>query len=887
MALLFLFAPQQTAEARPAALEPASNGGVPALDRALQRLSTHRRLLMIAAHPDDEDTALLTWVARARAGEAAYLSLSRGEGGQNLIGAELGADLGLLRSRELLAARGIDGAHQFFSRAFDFGYTRSLDETFERWPKEALLEDTVRVIRRFRPQVVVAIFPPDARAGHGQHQASGVVAHEALALAADPEAFPHLLAEGLPPWQVEAFYRRARGGEDDGPTVAMGEIDPWAGRSILQIALESRSQHRCQDMGSLQPLGDYASRLLFVDGKRHDEFFTPTRMPVPAMARILDDPALQDAMEERLQRIEALALRAREELRASAPAAVAPLLADLHRQLVDAERALETAAPDRDPRSPVLHVLRLLQEKQGIAAEALAGAAQIFADAVTDREILLPGQELEAQIFFWNAGPHAVEGLEIEIRAEEEWLLLDDRPAEPGRSRFSARVDSERHLRLRVPDTASPTLPYFRKRPTRGFLYDWSKVPAEQRGEPFEAPPIRLVFRFRVLGADLALEREVVQRVRDQARGEVRRPLRIVPPIEIGIEPSLLVVARGDKASRVEIEVRSHLERPTGVRVEARTPAGWPAVDPMRVEVEEPKGSSQLEIEIPIPPDARDGHYGIEFVAVDEMGRRFGHALPLVDYEHVRATPTHRTARLELALGELEWPELQRVGYVRGASDRIPESLLQAGVPLEILPARALAEGNLSRFDAIVIGPRAFEVEPALARANARLLRYAEAGGLVIVQYQQYFFAGGDFAPYPFDIDRPHDRVTDETASVRLLEPTHPVFTNPNPIRATDWDHWVQERGLYFAGTWAAQYQPLLAMVDPGGDEQLGGLLVTKLGRGTWVYTGLAFFRQLPAGVVGAYRLFANLLGLASAPESADSASTGPKEVRSSEESSP
>lgn len=870
------------------ALEPASSGGIPALDRALQRLSTHRRLLMIAAHPDDEDTALLTWVARARSGEAAYLSLSRGEGGQNLIGAELGADLGLLRSRELLAARGIDGAHQFFSRAFDFGYTRSLDETFERWPKESLLEDTVRVIRRFKPQVVVAVFPPDARAGHGQHQASGVVAHEALALAADPDAFPHLLAEGLPPWRTEAFYRRARRGEEDGPTVAMGEIDPWTGRSILQIALESRSQHRCQDMGSLQPLGDYESRLLFVDGQRNDELFAPARMPLAAMAQILDDPALRDEMKERLQQIDALATRAREELRASEPAAVAPLLADLYSMLSRAEQDLGGSATTHDPGAPVHHMLQLLQEKRAIAAEALAGAAQVFADAVTDREILLPGQELEVRAFFWNAGPHAVEGPEIEVLAQEEWPVLEDLPAEAERSRFSARVDAERRLRLRVPATAPPTLPYFLQRPVRGFLYDWSGVPAEQRGEPFGAPPVRLGFRFRALGVEIVLEREVVQRVRDQARGEVRRPLRIVPPVEIAIEPDLVVVPRGAGSRRIGIEVRSHLERPVELRIEARAPAGWPVLEPVRAELTEPRGTARLEIEVPIQPGAPDGRYALEFAAVDERGHRFGHSLPLVDYEHIRPTPTRRTASLELALGAIEWPELRRMGYVRGASDRIPESLLQVGVPLEVLPARFLTEGDLSDFDAIVIGPRAFEVEPALARANARLLRYAREGGLVIVQYQQYFFSGGDFAPFPFEIDRPHDRVTDETASVRLLEPEHGVFVRPNLIRAADWEHWVQERGLYFAGTWASEYQPLLAMADPGGEEQLGGLLVAQLGRGTWVYTGLAFFRQLPAGVLGAYRLFANLLGLASTPEvAAEPESPDPARVLSSEEISP
>ena len=296
-------------------LEPASTGGLKALDRALVRIASHRRLLIIAAHPDDEDTALLTWVARGLGGEAAYLSLSRGDGGQNLIGPELGVGLGLLRSRELESARRIDGARQYFARAYDFGYTRSLEETLERWPRQVLLEDAMRVIRRFKPQVVVAVFPPTAAAGHGHHQASALIAREVFELSADARAFPGLDAEGLPPWKVSSFYRSAW----FDPAAATHEIDlgtlePFTGRSILQLALASRSQHRCQDMGSLQPLGDATGRLTWVagaGGPDEDSIFAGVDTRLTAIADLLSAGELRRETAARLARVAEIAAGAR------------------------------------------------------------------------------------------------------------------------------------------------------------------------------------------------------------------------------------------------------------------------------------------------------------------------------------------------------------------------------------------------------------------------------------------------------------------------------------------------------------------------------------------------------------------------------------------------
>jgi hypothetical protein len=295
-------------------------------------------------------------------------------------------------------------------------------------------------------------------------------------------------------------------------------------------------------------------------------------------------------------------------------------------------------------------------------------------------------------------------------------------------------------------------------------------------------------------------------------------------------------------------------------------PEGWPAVPPRQVEVPPwsagVPGRRTVEVELTAPEALVPGHYEVAVSVVDEASQRFDRSIRMVDYEHIRPTPMPVPARVAVAADRIRLPQLRRLGYVRGASDRVPELLREIGLPVELLTADELEVGDLSAYDAIVVGSRAYETDPALAAANPRLLDYVRGGGRLIVQYQQYQFAGGGFAPFPLDIARPHGRVTDETAAVRLLDPEHPAFHRPNQLTSADWDGWVQERGLYFAGTWDDAYVPLLAMADPGGDEERGALLVARLGEGRYVYTGLAFFRQLPAGVTGAYRLFANLLAL-------------------------
>jgi LmbE family N-acetylglucosaminyl deacetylase len=861
-------------------LEPPSTGGYELVDRVLAKLAGHRRVLVVGAHPDDEDSTLLALVARELGGEAAYLSLSRGEGGQNLIGAELGPALGLLRTRELLAAREVDGARQFFTRAYDFGYTRSLDETLSAWPREVLLEDAVRVVRRFRPQVIVSVFPPDERAGHGQHQAAGVIAGEAYRAAADAAAFPGLAAEGLPPWAPEALYRNTwwRGAEETTVRLPAGRLDPMTGRSAFQIAMASRSRHRSQDMGMIQPLGPQEARLGWVAGGAGadgSDLFAGIDTRLAALAELLPPGPERSGVEERLLWVGEQAVRTRDHLSAATlPTAVGPL-AEMVGLLREAGELAAASA----------HAVALIDEKAALAERALAAAAGVAVDALADRRAAAPGDAWRVDAL--AALPPPGGEVPVELTAVEVFSPagreLEVTPAggeaeAPGGSRFLPAADPERGFHVRsfavaVPAGVRPTVPYFLERPLLGALYDWGEAPPAVRGEPFGPPPLAVRFGLRVAGLDLEVRREVVWRFRDQAVGEVRKPVRVVPPVEVAVAPDLVVWPLDRRRSReLAVTVTSHQAGPVHGRLEVEVPPGWPAVEPRPFELSPAGGEGDqvaLRVSLEPPGDLAPGPGRVAVAAVlagpATVVGRHATAVPEVDYPHVRATAYPEPAAVALSVADLELPPLERVGYVRGASDRVPELLAEVGVPVEELTAAALETADLDAFDAIVVGSRAYETEPALGRANPRLLAWVRRGGLLVVQYQQYAFVEGGFAPFPLDIARPHGRVTDEAAAVASLVPDHPVLHRPNEIVAADWEGWVQERGLYFPATWDAAYTPLLAMADPGQPEQRGALLVARLGEGTYVYTGLAFFRQLPAGVPGAYRLFANLLALGAA----------------------
>ncbi len=854
-------ASQQDTSLAPPALEPAGTGGLPMIDRALERLSGHRRLLIVGAHPDDEDTTLLALVGSGLGGEAAYLSLSRGEGGQNLIGPELGVGLGLVRTGELLAARTIEGTRQYFTRAYDFGYTRSLDETFERWPREVLLGDAVRVVRTFKPQVVVAIFPADSRAGHGQHQAAGVMAEELFAKAGPPDRYPDLTDDGLPPWQPQVLYRRAWWNPEEATSrFALEGVEPFSGRSVLQIAGASRSSHRSQDMGTLQPLGGRQGGLIWVTGETAegvDGVFAGVDTSLSTIAELLPDGAVKNSIQQGLETVAALALEGRAGLSAAQPSAAIPSLIEICSLL---DGALRRVADLTDEETSTV-VADLLREKRRIASLALAAAAGVAVDALADRDTVAIGESFEVTATLWNSGQEAITVEEVEVETRLEWPSrrlgkLQSDSGMTGLQQWGFEVD--------VPGESPPTVPYFLTEPLVGDLYDWSRADSQELGQPLQRPPATVWFRLSIAGTPVNLAREVVYRVRDQASGEVRLPIRAVPAIEVETRPSLMVWPQASVAPReIEVLIRSHSSR--SVTGELRLNSDWhdwPASVPTPFHIDEPGGQQVLRIALEAPQSPSRQRIGLTAEAVLADGRRFDAAYPLIRYPHIRPMSMSAPSRVGVQPLDLQLPSLERVGYIRGASDRVPEILREIGLPVEVLTAVDLRVADLAAYDAIVVGSRAYETDSVLSEVNSRLLRYVENGGRLLVQYQQYQFVRGGFAPAALSIDRPHGRVTDETAPVSLLQPDHPVFRSPNRLSEEDWLGWIQERGLYFAAEWDPVYLPLLSLHDDGQPAQAGALLVAEIGQGIYVYTGLAFFRQLPAGVPGAIRLFVNLLAL-------------------------
>ncbi|HSU16072.1 PIG-L family deacetylase [Longimicrobium sp.] len=818
--------------------------GAAALGLALRRLGTTKRVLMIGAHPDDEDTQLLAGLALEQGADVAYLSLTRGEGGQNGIGPELHEALGLLRTEELLAARRVDGATQFFTRAYDFGFSKNADEAFRHWPREEVLRDVVGVIRLWRPDVVIAVFTGTPRDGHGQHQVSAIIAREAFEVAGDSARFPEQIRAGLRPFRAAKYYQSQRG-DSTGATaaIALGGMDPLIGRSPFQLAMASRSRHRSQDMGRPELAGPrfgYLRRIVPAG---------PAGRERSIWEGIDTTLAERDASLARYDRAVAEARTAANVLRPDA--LVEPLAA--------AVRALE-------PRQGGASGLPFTADNEGRQAEqALAMAAGLELDAVADDERIVPGQDFALEVTLWNGGARAVTVSALEPRLPAGWTATAQDPLPGGEVAPGALV--RRRFRVRVPTDASPTIPYFLRQPRDGDFYRW---PADWSvdGRPFEPAPVRASAMVTVAGAGVPLEREATFRAVDLRQGELRRPVLVVPAVSVALEPQTSILPTGGAARPLRYRVRlmGEAPRPVSGTLRITVPAGWRAdADGTRLTLAagEPH---DVEVRVTPPAGVRASSIPVSAAFVVDGGERYTRGLQVVDYPHIRARPLYHDAASTVRAFDVRVPAGLKVAYVEGAGEEGPGILGQLGITPSVLTADSLAGADLSKYDVIVTGIRAYEVRADLAANNARLLEYVRRGGTLIVQYNKYELVQGHFTPFPITLANPHDRVTDEAAPVRVLQPASPVFTTPNRIGAADWEGWVQERGLYFAHTWDPAYTPLLEMNDPGEAPMRGSLLIAKYGQGTYVYTGLAFFRQLPEGVPGAWRLFANLLALGAKP---------------------
>jgi len=924
-----------------AQLEPPSTGGLAALDQALRPLGRYQRVLMIAAHPDDEDTELLTLLVRGMGAEAAYLSLTRGEGGQNLIGDELGEALGLLRTEELLAARRLDGARQFFSRAYDFGYSKNLDDTWAHWPRDSVLKDVVRIVRRFRPQVVVTVFTGTSRDGHGQHQAAGWAAQEAFRIAGDSSAFPELAREeALLPWAPSKLYRSTR--FDSAATTLRldgGTLDPATGLTYHQIAMRGRSLHRSQDMGQLQRLGPSWVRLQLLQdrtGRGGDGLFSgldTTLAGVPLVQGLR--PERRREIVEQLARYGARVDSARALLAPAVRPALQALLLRAQRDLDAGRRAALDAQPGGRGRlvvsSPVLLGDPFEGEVRRLTAARVA-AQDILVDGISEDPRVTPGQRVGVNLTFWNPGGTPVEaalcvgslafGWSVRVDSvrtaevsrsprrgaclgydstDERWrpLSAGNPGAVPAGRLTTARLLAE------VGQETDYSTPYFLRAPRIGDLYAWDPDERLAWGEPFG--DLTWWYEAQLGGGQSPGRdpRELTFRGNDQGSGEFRLPVTVVPRIDVRLDPANEVRSLRLAPWTFTVTLtHGATDSTTGV-VELHLPDGWtePAAQRFRFGREDERRTFTFTVRP--PAQLKAGEYQFRAVAIDQRGRRYDVGLQAVDHPHIHPRSWSRRAVATVHAAGIAVPKVGAIAYLRGAADRIPEALASVGLPVTLITGADLQRGSLSRYQTIVIGPRAFETDPNLAPANDKLLAYARAGGTVIVQYQQYGYFQGGYAPYGLTVGTRapggtstgttgrqdsvrapapallggHDRVTDATAPVTLLDPAHPVVRVPNRIGPADWEGWVQERGLYFAHSWDPEWRPLLRMNDPGESPLDGSLLVSRVGAGTYVYTALSFFRELPAGVPGAFRLFANLLSFRERPTTGGRPAAAPRDT--------
>ncbi len=846
-----------------AAAQSMEGPGLVSAGLLLRQMHGVKRVLMIGAHPDDEDTSLLTTLARGWGAETAYLSLTRGDGGQNLIGPELFEGLGIIRTGELEAARSLDGATQYFTRAFDYGFSKSADEAFSFWPREELLSDVVWVIRRFRPQVVVSVWTGTPRDGHGQHQASGIIAKEAFAAAGDPTRFPEQLAMGVEAWTPEKLYEsaRGRGGASDQATLLIqtGDLDPLLGRSLYQLSMESRSQHRSQDQGSPQAPGPHATGVRQLQGRAtaSEGFFAGVDTTLVGLTGGLSGGSADpQAVRRDLEAYERAVDRAQSDFGLDA--------SSLTSDVVDALGELRSATDDLgDAGGEELRAA--LETKRTVAARAFAAAAGISFDVRAERDLVVPGETVQVRAMLWNGGDIPLTRPDVRLAAPSGWRvdrggvdgLAPDGGVAPG-SLITWTFD------VHLPADADPSRLYYLKKPRLGAMYQWpedgtvrglprdpapvdatvSFVPA-----PSGAPVVELSSPWRYVGVDRAL-------------GQYHKTVLVVPAVSVRVTPEGLVWPQSRTEARsVSVVVHTESEKGSRGELSVKAPAGW-SVTPPSQSYALPQAGSERTLTFQVRPDgtAEPGEHVLGFAANDQNGRSYTEGYTLIDYPHIEQAALYRPAEAHVTVVPVRVAQGLRVGYIMGSGDDGPEAIRQLGADVELLSEDQVREGDFDDFRTIVLGIRAYETRPDLVAASEQLLDFARNGGTVIAQYNRIPL--DNLVPRPLTVSRSAPRVTDETAPVRILAPDAPVFTTPNRIGPSDFAGWVQERGLYFAADWDPGWVPLLEMNDPGEAPLRGSLLVTSVGKGVYVYTGVAFFREWADRVPGAYRLFANLISL-------------------------
>jgi LmbE family N-acetylglucosaminyl deacetylase len=892
-------------EAAATVLPLAEDRGAAALEQSLRRLGTTASVMMIVAHPDDEDGALLTYLSRGLGVRTILLTLNRGEGGQNAMSADDDDALGLIRTNELLRADEFYGTKQLWGTEIDFGFSKTQEESFARWGHERVLYDAVLAIRRERPQIIVSTFVGGVSDGHGQHQVSGEIAQEAFKAAADPAIFPDQLKDGLQPWQPLAVYSMVpfapitngkifdyatgkwaparfknyvtgewiEGALSADVTISVGALDPALGRSYTQIAREGWGQQRSQNGGANPTLSGPATTSYHLWAvapqaaakpgtiSNNDDLFHNSKVNIDTSVAGIAHFAGADVHEEQaitLRRIDASIRQVESKCPCDAKLSSAHELASAYRQTLELRTAVSENSQDSQGKSSLLFELDAkIDEFQttfknllGLdmiafttqAAPAQAGPFRGGSADETPRSVT-PGEDFRVRIHTAQATTEThLSRVWLESRSGNSWKF------EGATSDASA---SEQIFRVHAADNADPTQPYFTRPSIEQPTYDLTRP--EYRLRSFAPYPLEAWAEFTFDGLPIRLGQVVQTMQRVPGVGGVYEPLVVTPAIGLRMEPEARILPLDGSALPVRVTVQAQAAANGAVTL--KLPAGWRS-EPAEAHFHLTSAGDAEPILFSVTTDgAAMGAYTIAAVA-HSAGHEYTTGWQSVGYAGLRPTNLYRPAQLKTRKIDVKLAPGLRIGYVMGTGDRVPEAIQSLGTAPHLLTQSELATGDLSAWNVIVIGIRAYSARPELAAAQPRLDEFVRRGGTLIVQYQS-----GNFpAPLPLAMARAPERVVDEQAPVKLIDPANPLLTWPNAITAADFDGWVEERGHSFMDTWDASYTALTETADPGQDLQRGGLLVAHPGKGTYVYIAFALYRQLPELVPGSYRLLANLL---------------------------
>ena len=933
LALAFLAAVLYAGSPRVDAIDIPPDRGAAGMSRWLRSLQTRASLLMVTAHPDDEDGGMLAYETRGLGARASLLTLNRGEGGQNVMAMDLYDALGLTRTQELLTADRYMGVDQYFTRMIDYGFSKTREEALEKWGHEKVLSDAVRVVRMVRPLVVTSVFVGAATDGHGHHQLAGEIAQEAWAAAGDPNQFPEQIREGLRPWSPLKVYARVpnfnvtkegmydyaidkyvpvrffdyvtQKWSDTRPSttleIAEGKPAPAAGLTFLQIAREGLGFQKTQNGGGAIPnpapqntaYHRYGSR---IKAEEHEtSFFDGIDVSLGGIAALAqgDTKFLKDG----LSGIARDAADAFKQYAPDRPAAIAPLLADglrSTRALIEQVRASKLAEPGR---SDILFELDVKEQQfQRALSAALEVSLQTSVAAVRPAQtpgrgarattaadtpppppgggqgrggptftIAIPGQSFNVEGTIFNENSEALRVDKVEVLAADgkNWNILPvtEKDAAPLHE-VAAGKEGQWRFAVTVPSDAALTRPYFSRPDEEQPYYNLS----DERYRNLPLPPYPLAMRATLTynGVPFEVDQTVQTSERISGIGNVSNPLLAGPAISVTVSPSAGAVPLGSKSFAFTATVHSNVKGPAQGILRLKLPQGWRST-PAQAEFSLARDGEDQTIVFSVAPDlVKAAEYNITAVA-EYKGKTYEEGYHLAGYPGVRPYPLYRPSTYRAVGVEVKTAPGLHIGFLPGTGDDVPKALENLNQSVRVLSESDLTHGDLSGYDSIILGVRAYAVRADLKAANGRLMDYVKNGGVLIVQYNLQGF-DNNYGPYPFTLGASPQKVVDENSPVKFLVPSSPAFAWPNKVTEADFKGWVEERGHGFMRTWDSHYQPLVETHDPDQDPQEGGLLLARYGKGFYIYDAFALYRQLPSGVPGAYRLLGNLVSLSKNP---------------------